>query len=286
MKKFKKIKGIPKANDVNENSHVILCNTANYKAVINNSVCEILTKFVNIVTEYIKLFSKKIIMKKKTYYCFVLKRGFETLIHVFSVILYFTKNLELTFYHTQNACNFYIEFIEQLSDDNVTFLHLSSRDATIYVYKKTIFNLNNEYKKNIKEPSSEEKMILDMFNTYTQIYKSILFFIINHTDFKYENTIEYIDSAINEINFISETLNNHKIKLTHIENICLFITLLHDNNLGTSDFFKLLSDFNKKIISKKKFDEKVIKNKIYDLELSKFINNNELHKIVEWIFSD
>jgi hypothetical protein len=52
------------------------------------------------------------------------------------------------------------------------------------------------------------------------------------------------------------------------------------------DFFRVLDEFIKKVINKKKFDEKVIKNKIYDSELGNFINNNELNKIVEWIFSD
>ena len=48
------------------------------------------------------------------------------------------------------------------------------------------------------------------------------------------------------------------------------------------DFFMVLDEFIKKIISKKKLDEKVIKNKIYDSE----INNNDLNMIVELIFSD
>jgi hypothetical protein len=66
----------------------------------------------------------------------------------------------------------------------------------------------------------------------------------------------------------------------------LFITLLDDKKLEIFDFFRLLDEFIKKIISKKKFDEKIIKNKIYDSEINNFINHNELNKIVEWIFSD
>jgi hypothetical protein len=33
-------------------------------------------------------------------------------------------------------------------------------------------------------------------------------------------------------------------------------------------------------------DDKIIKNKIYDSEINNFINDNELHKIVDWIFTD
>ena len=273
-------------NTLSDNSQFILYNTSNYKAVIDNSVSEILTKFVEVIIEYMRFISEKIIMKNKAYYRFIFERGVETLIHVFSVIFYFTKNLELTFYHTQKAYYFYIEFIEQISDDNVTFLQLSSRDAILFVYKKTIFDLNNEYKKNIQEPTSEEKTILATVDTYTHIYKSIVLFIINHTDFKYENKNEYINTSCNAIEFISETLNKNKIKSNHIECVYLFITLLDDKKLDMLDFFRLLDEFIKKVISKKKFDEKVIKNKIYDSELGNFIINNELNKIVEWIFTD
>jgi len=273
-------------NTLSDTSTYILYNTSNYKAVIDNSVSEILTKFVEVILEYMRFISEKIIMKNKSYYRFIFERGIETLIHVYSFIFYFTKNLALTFYHTQKAYYFYIEFIEQISDDNLTFLQLSSRDAILFVYKKTIFGLNNEYKKNIQEPTAEEKTILVTIDTYIHIYKNIVLFIINHTDFKYENKNEYINKSCDDIKFISEILNKNKIKVNHIEYVYLFITLLDEKQIDILDFFRLLNEFIKKIISKKKFNEKVIKNKIYDTKLSNFINDNKLNKIVEWIFSD
>ena len=231
-----------------------------------------------------RFITEKIIMKNKKYYYFIFERGLETLIHVFSVIFYYTKNLELTFYHTQKACYFYVEFIEQISDDNVTFLQLSSRDAILFVYKKTIFDINNEYKKSIQEPISEDKIILSTINLYTNIYKSIVLFIIKHDDFKYENKTNYINMCSELIN---ETLNKNKINpnIIHLNCLYLFTTLLDDKNIEIHIFFKLLDEFIKKIISKKKFDEKIIKNNIYDIEIQNFIDDNRLNKIVEWIFT-
>lgn len=275
------------SNILSDNSHFILYNAANYKPSIENSVSEILTKFVDVIIQYMSLITEKIIFKNKPYYSFIFKRGLETLIHIFTVIFYYTKNLELTFYHTQKAYYFYVEFIEQTSDDNVKFLELSSRDAIIFVYRKTIYELNNEYKKNIQEPKTEEKTILETFDSYTYIYKSIVLFIINSNDLKYENKTEYINTCANSIVSISETLNKHKIKPNHIECIYLFTTLLCDNKLETAVFFELLNEFTNKIVIKKKSDDnKIIKNKIYDTEINNFINNNELNKIVDWIFSD
>jgi hypothetical protein len=118
-------------------------------------------------------------MKNKPYYRFIFEKGIEMLIHIFSLIFYYTKNLELSIYHMKKSYYFYIEFIEQISDNNVTFLQLSSRDAILFVYKRTIFELNQEYRKNMEELTIEEKNILSIVDSYINIYshKNIHIFI-------------------------------------------------------------------------------------------------------------
>ena len=271
---------------ISENSNYFLFSVLNYKPHIDNTLPDILSKFVIVIVDYMRLISQKITMKNKEYYKFIFERGIETLRHVFFMIFYYTKNLELTFYHTQKAYYFYIEFIEQISDDNVAFLHLSSRDATLFVYKKTIYDINNEYKKTIKEPSPEEKNILSFINSYTYIYKSIVKFIITHKDFKYETKFDYINLCCDSIDVISETLNKPKLKKSAVDCIYLFTNLLSDKKIAIKDFFTLLNDFIIKINSKKKLDDKTITNKIYDSNINVFIDDNELNKIVDWIFRD
>ena len=274
------------SSSFNDDTTYILYSIANYRPSIESSIQDILNRFVSVIIEYMLFISEKITMKNKRYYKFIFERGFETLLHVFSVIFYYTKNLELTFYHTQKAYYFYIEFIEQISDDNVTFLQLSSRDAILFVYKKTIFELNNEYKKNMSEPSIDDKIILSAIDDYIYIYKSIVQFIINHNDFKYETKIEYISNCCGSIQIISETLNKNKVKKNYIECIYLFTNLISDKKIDIKGFFILLDEFTKRLNSKKKIDDKLIKNKIYDTEINNFILNNELNEIVEWIFTE
>jgi hypothetical protein len=273
-------------NSLSDNSNYILYSVSNYKHVIDNNVSEILTKFVSVIIEYMRFISEKITMKNKPHYKFIFERGIETLLHIFSVIFYYTKNLELTFYHSQKAYYFYIEFIEQISDDNVTFLQLSSRDAIMFVYKKTIFDINNEYRKTIKEPSIDEKNILTTVDLYTCIYKTMVQFIINHADFKYDNKIIYINECCDYIQAISEILNKNKIKMCFLECIYLFTNLLTDKQIEIKTFFILLDEFIKKIITKKRLDDKIIKNKIYDSVINSFIINDEINKIVDWILTE
>jgi hypothetical protein len=233
-----------------------------------------------------RFISEKITMKNKPHYKFIFERGFETIIHTFFTVFYYTKNLEITFYHSQKAYYFYIEYIEQISDDNVTFLQLSSRDAILFVYKKTIFELNNEYRKNNIEPSQEEKNILSTVETYTHIYKVIIQFIINNKKFQYESKTTYINDCCDRIVDLSETLNKLKIKKNYVEYIYLLTNLLADKQIELDSFFIIINEFSKKIVLKKKIDDKIVRQKIYNSELTQFIDDGEIDKITEWIFAE
>lgn len=272
-------------NSSNENTNFLLSNVSNYKPYIDVSVQEILRNVVNTLVEYMRFISEKITMKNKIYYRFIFERGIKTLIHIFSLIFYYTKNLDISIYHMKKGYYFYIEFIEQISDNNITFLQLSSRDAILFVYKKTIFELNNEYRKNIKELTIEEKNILLTIDSYIAIYKSIIKFLINNKDFKYEKKTEYINESCDYIEYISEILNKNKIKKNGIDCIYLLTNILSEKDIKMIDFFKVLDEFIKKINIKKKIDENKIKNKLYDEEISILIVNNEFDKVIEKIFT-
>ena len=272
-------------NSLSDNSNYILYNIANYKIVIDNTVTEILNKFVSIMIEYMQFITDKITIKNKLHYKFIFQRGIEMLTHIFTIIFYYTKNLELTVYHTQKAFYFYIEFIEQISDDNNTFLQLSSRDAIMFVYKKTIFDINNEYKKKMNDHSNEEKNILTVIETYIHIYKSIIQFIINNLDFNYNIKTEYINNSCNSLLHISENLNKNKLKKGLLNCIQLFIVFLSDNQIDINSFFSLLDNFENKLC-KKKYDERTIKTKIHNLDIPSIVANNKLNNIVNLIFMD
>ena len=261
-----------------------LYNTENYNKNIGNTVQEILPNFMNILTEYMKFISEKITMKKKSYYLFIVERGIDTLIHVFSMIFYYTKNLPLTIYHTQKAYYFYIEFIEQISDDNITFLQLSSRDAVLFVYKKTIYDLNNEYKKNMVKITDHEEEVFEIIKLYTQIYKKTIIFLINHKEFAYDKKKDNIISYCEKIHLLINNINKGKLRVNYLKCINEFIQLLIYNQVKITVFFNITEDFIKKLQTKKKIIEDItIINKIH--ELNTCIDENELAGLTDDIFS-
>ncbi len=255
---------------INDGSNYTLYNTANYKSKIVNSVSDILFKFTEVLLEYMRFMCDKIIIKNNTRYRYIVERGIHTLMHVFSIMFVSTKNLELSYYYTQKAFYFYVEFIEQISDESVTYLHLSSRDATLFVYKKTIFALNNDFKL-----TSEEKYIMSKVDSIMSIYKNIIVYALNNNDLKYD----HINNTCNAIETINQIITEHTLTPAYIECIYLFTNLLVDKGIQVPEFFQLIADFSKIITNEtyKKGNECVIKHNIYNLanvpELSNIVNN-------------
>lgn len=262
-----------------------LINPKNYKSTITNNVNEIVTKYICLVTEYMLFVSERINMNHHEHFKFIIERGIDTLSHIFSLIYYYTKNLELTFHHCQKAYCFYIEFIEQISDEQITFLQLSSKEAVLFVYKKTIYDLHNEYKKNEPDLLTEEKMIMTTLDSYIKINKIITNYVIYNNSFKKNNKIEYIKLYSNKISESLSKLSGCKFKPKFIECVYILTKTISNNIIANDDnddiiyslmFFNILNGFIKQLESKQqKINIDKIKNKLELNDINVLLNNND-----------
>ena len=145
----------------------------NYKKDIEERLKEIIQVYIRIVVDYLHFMAKSKNIKQKCMK-FILLRGLETMTHVFNYTLYCTKNLELTESYSEKSMFYYIEFISQInkiSQDQPIFLHFTSKDAVVYVYKKTIYDIKNTL---ILESNDETTIqIYKDVNLYTQLIKNI-----------------------------------------------------------------------------------------------------------------
>ena len=136
-----------------------LQNIENYKKTFFNTSTEIYAKYLGLIQEYMIQCVESIYIKNKFYNEYVIYKGIETISHVFHLLLLYTKNLELTYNHCQKSFYYYVEFMGQVGNENHSFLQLNSKDASLFVYKKTIFDINNEYRKQFEELEENTKII-------------------------------------------------------------------------------------------------------------------------------
>ena len=139
-----------------------LHNIENYNKELNTNINEIVKKYLNLLVEYYKFIIENIKIKNKQFTRFIITRGLDTITNVFLNLLLYTKNADLTYFHCQKSFYFYVEFVGQISEDEKMFLQLTSRDASTYVYKKNIFEINHDITKNISKLNKELKNKLDV----------------------------------------------------------------------------------------------------------------------------
>ena len=234
---------------LNKDINFSLQNLENYRKNIDNKTSEITEKYYMLIAEYFKFITENIKIKNSNFSKFIITRGLDTITNVFNSIFYYTKNIDLTYFHCQKSFYFYVEFVGQISEDEKMFLQLSSRDATLYVYKKTIFEINGEYKKNVK-PDSITNEQLSIVNNYMNIYKTFIYKIIQ-SEYLNKN-IEFFEKICKKIN--KTNLNEENVVLLNVIIDKFYFTI---NDIDY--FFDTIQEFFKKMKPNnlKKYEKKI-----------------------------
>ena len=269
-------------NNSNTSIYYSLNNVENYKTVLNYTVNDILNKHNLLIIEYFKFITEKVNLKNNACNKFIIIRGLETVSHVFNNILYYTKNIDLAFYHGQKAFYFYVEFIEQISDDQHTFLQLNSRDASMFVYKKTIFDINNEYRKNmdIESTSKHYSEHFDILQIHTNIFKAILSFLIHKCNFSSNEKNLFINNVINKSNPIFDKISNLKSNKNIFNIVIIFIEQLN-KDIESEKYIEIIELFLKKIQKGKIFELKLMEKFYHPLFDEKLEETPE--KFISWL---
>jgi hypothetical protein len=217
----------------NKDNNYSLQNSENYKKEIYFDANEAIKKYSELIIEYFKFIMENTKIKNTSLAKFIIIRGLDTITNVFLNVIYFTKNVDLTYFHSQKSYYFYVEFVGQISDDEKMFLQLTSRDATTYVYKKTVFEINNELKKINEEVSNEFKAKMDIIKSYVHLYQTYLLKIIQQSKIIELENVLHLIKLVEKLNpFVNKSkiyiLENITEKLYNkIEEIPLFFEINH-----------------------------------------------------------
>ena len=177
----------------------------NYNKIITDNEGEIYSRYTNIIIQYLLLGVEKIKNHNAEYVKYILIKGLFTISHVFKMLLMYTCNLQLTYHHCQKSYSYYIEFIGQIGDDAVTYLQLNSKDAALFVYKKTIFVILDEIKKKYIENDVNEQKNKTV-STMVDIYNKLIETEIMHlTSDQLKNT-EFINRIYTSVGGVNSKL--------------------------------------------------------------------------------
>ena len=263
-------------------------NTDNYKEKFKKFQYKQFTKlFIELINEFLVHLSDKILLQNQGKYFFVIQRGIETMTHIFENLLLYTKNIELTIFHCKRAYIYYVEFIGQIGDDKNSYLQLNSKDATLFVYKKTIFEINNEYRKSYTI-SQDDTKLLNTMRKLNNIYKKILLHIISIDHISINNKEMVIPFATKTSSKIVEKLLNFNTDLNNLlekGDICYhFINILEHKDLDSIKYANIIECFVKKL-KKTDITETQLNEKIYNSNFNNILNNFSPYKFIVWLYS-
>jgi len=260
---------------INKEANYSLHNNENFKKEIESELKDIVKKLSELFIEYFKFIKENLKLKKSNFSRFIITRGLDTIINVFNYILFYTKNLEVTYFHCQKAFYLYVEFVGQISEDEKTFLQLSSRDAAIYVYKKTIFEINNEVKKNNEHISDYTHVKLDIVNSYVFLYKTLLLKLING-DFLNTENLSCLENIYNKLNNVT-----NKSKITLLNEI---IEKIYYHIGSDKYFFDSCELLVKKLCKNQELLNDTFKNKFFSEELNDKLQES-CEKFISWFLN-
>lgn len=265
-----------------------ILDSKNYKKNLDKTSIEIICKYCELINEYLFHAGENIVIQNQNYYIFVILRGLNTITHIFNSLILYTKNLTLTTYHCKKAYLYYVEFMGQISEDSHTYLQLNSKDATLFVYKKTIFEINNEIRSKyiLKE---KEKVIFKFINLSTCLYKETIKSVLDNDNLKPESRISYI-MYIQKMNskvmdkYLSLMVTVNK-KIEICDSFLHYISLLKTKNINDECLFlNLINLYFKKIQKKIYIDKNQLTKKMYSPKCHDLLKVVTPLKFTNWLF--
>ena len=206
-----------------EETIFLLTNESNYYVKVKSMYSDVVKSFCNLVNFYVSYSIENMNIKDKD----IFYTGLNVVQHIFRIMFLYTKNLELSFYNTQQSIYYFVEYISQITDNNDNiFFNLSIKDAVIYVYTRTIFEIRKQYiKKNCPEDVQIFHQLKNLTNNYVKIVR--------------ESSQHFFDLPLKET---KDNLNKlyDKFVLVDFHNV----NILDDVN--TSSWKEILHDLEKK----------------------------------------
>ena len=214
-------------------------NTDNYNMSCNIDLRNIINKYMEYINNFFLLIKDNTYFKQYSYSKYLIINGIQTANHILNMLIIYTKNIDLTFHHIERSFIYYVEFINQIMINNGS-LNLNSKDASIFIYKKILYDIDDLNKKNMVFDIEQDTRFGDLLELIG-LYNNILYSYIDN--FSNVNNIN-LTNDVYDIDYIS-SINKNFSKLNYnrlIENMPFFIDIINilKEKIQTDKIFKII----------------------------------------------
>jgi len=259
-------------------AHLDINNQSNYYEKFTFLPTEAFAKYLNVISEYITQIQENIIISNLNYFKYVVEKGLETITHIFRLLLLHTKNLDLVVYNCKKTIYYFIEFVGQISGDSNDYLKLSTNDAILFVYKKTIYSINNRNIDISEQDKIFNNVIYLLTNLWLNLMKVSIEYNITETNLELTNSFIYLqDYNISLMNLsLKREINDYNSKLILLLNVNDYLNgILQSNKL--IDLMELLT---KKIDKHDFISDNIIENIQKNIDKLNILTNRRFINLI------
>jgi len=260
---------------------------------------ELITEtYVVLMKNFFDSVSKSDNMKELNFPVSSLCIGIHSIHRVFEYAIMKTKNIERAIYYAQQTYSYYLEYMNQIHQSNLS-QNLNHIDAVLFVYKKTIFHMfdgeQNEDASNTMSniitlheqiQTFDEKEYQNLFARISKL-SNILFDWQNECiEFSHRLSIcnEYLSRFLKQIDFMTSTTEYLEILQTKMsmnyekyENLLKEILEKKEKvKRPRADSFFSETDRNEYFLMKFYIEEPIL--------IEKFDNGNNMKEFVKWMY--
>tara|TARA_Y100000816_G_scaffold246092_1_gene194307 strand:- start:9791 stop:10567 length:777 start_codon:yes stop_codon:yes gene_type:complete len=180
--------------------------------------------------------------------------GFKSITNIFKITLLQSCNIDYTYEITQKSFIDYNEFIRQISDIDTSHINLTTTDAIVFIYKRSVFKDIEHIKNDI-----DIQYIMPILSELIDIHNALLIYYIENIHLYNYN----FDIFTKNIYILIETFLTVN-SVDNINNIIIVIKYVIINKYNFSKIINLLINFikliNTKNINSSKLNNYLIKN--------------------------
>jgi len=208
--------------------------------------------YLNIIQNFLIFGTKTLLIKNDEYFKYIIIKGIEVIGHVYIFLLMYSKNTSLTNYHSQKAYFYFLEFMGQIHNESNTFLNLNIKDAKLFVYRKTIFLIDDIIRDNHRLNDKDRKTLYTLNRKILCSENYIKIIIMKYFHYLHicenTNTINNCyEIILNIINYNEDKFEEQDINSPFNNIIVEVINICHMNNISISECHKIIIRLIKKI---------------------------------------
>jgi hypothetical protein len=248
----------------------------------------IIEMYIQILKDYLVMLSESKYINEYPNTTSIMYIGMNAIHRVFEYILIQTKNIEKVSYYSKKACYYYLEYMEQIYSSNLS-QNLNQKDALLFVYKKTIFDLfNGESEDSYGTITNIMTLNHENLNIDEPVLRKMMSNIL-----KTMNGLMYWDNNIYSFSERQEICNIYLDKIIRIvdNRMLSFLEAVQKQSLSYLDYSNLLKNTLEFYDKKRKFlplddnqlcDWKLDRFYIHSDEFNEKIKSGNMKELVEY----